>query len=87
MSQQILSFEEYFSKNTDYEKCTNHHLEYIAEHIHDNHDGFLFKHLSDNQALFVRKNQLLNESPELSQLYRFAGFVDNSSVSMIMKIN
>ncbi|MEI8223598.1 MAG: hypothetical protein WCG20_00580 [bacterium] len=87
MGKQIHSFEEYFSKNTDYEQYTDHHLEYIATHTHDNHSGFLFKHLRDNQALFVRKDQLLNGPPESSQLYRFAGFVDNSSVSLIMKIN
>lgn len=81
----IQTFEEYFSKTIDYETSPEQCLEYVGTHTHNGHEGFLFKLLKESNPLFVRKDQLLNEPPQLNTIYIFAGFIAHSSVAVIAK--
>ena len=85
MSQIIPTFQEYFSKSTDYEHRPEVLVELLSTHIQEGKPGFLFKNQENSQQVFVRTEQLLNPPTADHNLYRFIGFIAHSSVAVIEK--
>ena len=85
MAEALRTFDTFFPKNIDYDKDSQNLLELVTEMTHDNKSGYLFKHLKTNAPLFVRKDQLLEDTIDKNSQYHFLGFVDNSSVVVIAK--
>lgn len=83
MLQTVHTFKEHFGNCEDYPAGKEPLIQYLTEHTQANTEGFLFKDLGQNAAIFVRKDQLFSIPTSQTGIYRFLGFAADSEVALI----
>jgi hypothetical protein len=80
----IKTFTQYFGPVDGYSPGQEPLIECMSTHIHNDNEGFLFRELKNEQPVFVRKDQLFeNTLPSNGKIYFFLGFAIDSEIVLI----